>query len=1545
MIYFYILKTYFFRSGFFLSKRFFDRAQGTIEYLIIIAIVVVIALVVVGMLTGFLGSSGEAANNSGQIDALAGTYGLSIRDTVADDDRVFFNLTNNSTDPYTITRLEVDGAKKDFSAKVESGASYNFSISDLPSSCTCGAGVSSVSCPVEVSFTSVNGVDRKEVLDLSFECLDFVQVKDEDAVVEGTSAITTCEELQAISEDLSGDYVLGSNVDCSATVNWNSGEGFVPIGDNTNIFTGSFDGRDFNITGLYINRPSTPYQGLFGYVEGASISNVGLVDVNVSGSRGVGGLVGQAYSSSVSSSFASGDVSGFSYYVGGLVGYLEESMLTNSFSSGDVTGSSNYVGGLVGQASSSSVSGSFASGDVSGSSGVGGLVGSLSNNSSVSNSFASGDVSGSSGVGGLVGQASSSSVSNSFASGDVTGSSNVGGLVGYFYSSSVSSSFVSGVVTGSSSVGGLVGYFYSSSVSYSYYNSTLNGMDDVSGKGVGKTTSQMKNLYTYSGWDFVNTWGINVRDSSANNGYPFLRWQGYTHNFDSSSVPVVSLVDVNSITSTGAVVYGELVSKGSYDPVNVHFEYKRFFDDVWTSTSVNSDVSVGVFSATLSDLNSSTSYDYRFIAGFGSDLTVFDSGTFVTDNNFAGGSGRLSDPFLIETCADLQLMNYNQSTLKAHYALSSNVDCSATVNWNSGEGFVPIGDNTNIFTGSFDGRDFNITGLFINRPSTPYQGLFGNTYGASISSVGLVDMTISGSYSVGGLVGFLNNYSSISNSFVSGSVSGSSVGGLVGEAYYSSVSNSFVSGDVSGSSGVGGLVSYLDSSSISNSFVSGDVSGSSNVGGLVGSSYLGSVSNSFVSGDVSGSSSVGGLVGYLEDAMLTNSFVSGDVSGSSNYVGGLVGYSYVGSVSNSFVSGDVSGSADYTGGLVGHSAYTSISGSWSSGSVDGSLSYVGGLVGNFVAGSEISNSYSLSDVSGGTNIGGLVGYVNAEIPNGVLSIENSYSTGAVSGSGDVGGFIGSLYEDDITLSNSYFDVTSSGTVEAVGTVNAGTGAMSCPFLYTFNGEKFEFITDVGGGGGLMYSSPYTPGGVGNPDIDNVPRRPKEVGNVDFMHIGDDQLQAKDGKYVFSLKEDLDEINYMDMVELYVVDHPVDVSVYSPVFNGMGVWVDQNFENKLGYTIKDPLPPVSAFDSFGNDVLRKVSMVDGGYVFGRALEWDTLTVDFGDLSDASQIKLLFNGYNDFASSDDYSARFKYLMQNPDEPFYMYSYPYAEVKNSDGEWVYAPEAEQLFHAHGYPRTNVWDITHWFELNDYTDFSIRIHTHQRVNIDYVAVDTSVDVPVSITKLKPSSAVLEDIGIAKSRVDPVFDDVEDSSIPVDGNFTRFGDVLELVDGVDDRFVVMKPGDGVIFEFDEVPKIEGVGRSYYLHQVGYYKGFEIVKRVGKKFVSVDPLPFNDMDYYHLDLVSPYLDDVDYQEYLREWNTREVRAKEEKVSFGDPVLVEGVTGIFFDAFSGVLGKSTSEMILRNTFANWDFYDVWNISNGSSYPYLRDNLPPVIPAPQ
>jgi len=269
------------------------------------------------------------------------------------------------------------------------------------------------------------------------------------------------------------------------------------IGTELSPFVGSFNGENHELLRLRMRASGSDYQGLFGHIgEGATLENIRLIDVSVSGRSYVGGLVGLNYQGTVQNSYATGSVTASNNYAGGLVGNNFGGTVHNSYASGSVSGSSS-VGGLVGH-NFGTVQNSYASGSVNGSNNnVGGLVG--SNSGTVQNSYASGSVNGNNQVGGLVGGGSYDTVHNSYATGSVNGNNQVGGLVGSNFGGTVHNSYATGSVTGSGtstysgwSVGGLVGYNHHGTVQNCYATGSVTGDGYVGGL-VGQNYSTVQN--------------------------------------------------------------------------------------------------------------------------------------------------------------------------------------------------------------------------------------------------------------------------------------------------------------------------------------------------------------------------------------------------------------------------------------------------------------------------------------------------------------------------------------------------------------------------------------------------------------------------------------------------------------------------------------------------------------------------------------------------------------------------------------------------------------------------------------------------------------------------------------------------------------------------------------------------------------------------------------------------------------------------------------------------------------------------------------------
>ncbi|MHB8107799.1 MAG: GLUG motif-containing protein, partial [Candidatus Cryosericum sp.] len=191
--------------------------------------------------------------------------------------------------------------------------------------------------------------------------------------------------LQAMNTNLAGNYALGKDIHAAATSTWNSTAGFAPVGDATTAFTGKFDGLNHTISDLKINRSTQDYAGLFGKANGATIKNVGLMNVTVTGQNYAGGLVGDNYGT-ITNSYSTGTVNGSGSYVGGLAG-RNHNTIDKSYSTVAVSDSDgSYVGGLVGDNDSGTISYSYSAGWVSGANYVGGLVGN-SSGGTITNSY------------------------------------------------------------------------------------------------------------------------------------------------------------------------------------------------------------------------------------------------------------------------------------------------------------------------------------------------------------------------------------------------------------------------------------------------------------------------------------------------------------------------------------------------------------------------------------------------------------------------------------------------------------------------------------------------------------------------------------------------------------------------------------------------------------------------------------------------------------------------------------------------------------------------------------------------------------------------------------------------------------------------------------------------------------------------------------------------------------------------------------------------------------------------------------------------------
>ncbi len=257
-------------------------------------------------------------------------------------------------------------------------------------------------------------------------------------------------------------------------------------------------------------------------------------------------------------------------------------------------------------------------------------------------------------------------------------------------------------------------------------------------------------------------------------------------------------------------------------------------------------------------------------------------------------------------------LNGIRDDLDGYYILMNNLS-SATNGYsiyNTGDGWLPIGNDTTPFAGTFDGNGKIISNLIIDRPGTNDIGLFGYTSTDSlIKNIGLVDNDINGNNMVGTLVGY--HMGTITNVYNTGTVSGDGfIGGITGKVdTIGTITNVYNTGDIliTGRSVAGGIAGNIDGT-ITNAYNTGTVSGGATLGGITGllgtySGPSGTIINSYNTANISGDYYVGGIAGLVDNGTITNAYNTGDISASLGFgYGAIVGYVEVLSITNSYFS-------------------------------------------------------------------------------------------------------------------------------------------------------------------------------------------------------------------------------------------------------------------------------------------------------------------------------------------------------------------------------------------------------------------------------------------------------------------------------------------------------------------------------------------------------------------------------------------------------------------------------------------------------------------
>ena len=402
---------------------------------------------------------------------------------------------------------------------------------------------------------------------------------------------------------------------------------------------------------------------------------------------------------------------------------------------------------------------------------------------------------------------------------------------------------------------------------------------------------------------------------------------------------------------------------------------------------------------------------------------------------------------------------------------------------------------------------------------------------------------------------------------------------------------------------------------------------------------------------------------------------------------------------------------------------------------------------------------------------------------------------------------------------------------------------SCPFLYTWDGTKFTFVTDFMGGGEMGY--------LESPGVYNVPD-PDE-----YVRISDQQLRERNGRYELRITNELEEVLYLDHLKLMAVTHYSDVEVYPN--EGMRV---HPAPYRL-FAVRNERPLKSAADDDGRDLLPALATVDRKFADGFPLERVrgyakphaiTMQLPADAARAGASTVLLLTGWTDYAFSTDNVAASQSRLA--------LTTPILQVREGNGRW--RTVIDDVGIPVGRPQTLVVDVT------SYVKQPLRLVTSMRVYWDRIAV-ADMDagevrpVPLAIAQAnlhwrgfsaEGSPDGREPYGYDYSRVS--------ANSPwkmMPGRYTREGDVGELLQGVDDRFVISRPGDELTLSFDGSalpPLAPTMRRTFLLYASGYSKEMDLYS------ASPDvawPVPYRAMPRYPYAPPAAYPHDADFDRF------------------------------------------------------------------------------------
>ena len=414
---------------------------------------------------------------------------------------------------------------------------------------------------------------------------------------------------------------------------------------------------------------------------------------------------------------------------------------------------------------------------------------------------------------------------------------------------------------------------------------------------------------------------------------------------------------------------------------------------------------------------------------------------------------------------------------------------------------------------------------------------------------------------------------------------------------------------------------------------------------------------------------------------------------------------------------------------------------------------------------------------------------------------------------------------------------------------------SCPWLFTFDGERMQFVTD------FIWRSPL-----------GLRINAQETAGImtteDWVKIRGDQLAARDGYYDVRITAELWETHFFDHVSLMVVDHPP----------GTEIFVDERFAfppPELAVHVTGPPQPVAqVWDDQGNDVTDRVRARDERYLdfFGRG-DYQGITRDHYteiDLGDAAPDDgwLLASGWIRPTDSS-INVAISQGQQAPPRGL--------RVEAPDGEGGWRTIYPDLGFPSGKAKTTLIDLDGVFRPG--TPRRLRLHTNLEIYWDAFAwAAKATDAAVETQRLSPDTAELRFRGYSAvheaDRSSPELPDYDTlaGTLPLwrdlIGYYTRFGDVRELLGDIDDRYVIMNAGDEMAFRFPvPPPPADGWQRDFVLIGDGWVKDGDYNTTFSK---TVLPLPAHGQPEYTTP-PTRLQDDPVYRRFPEDWQTYHTR--------------------------------------------------------------------------